>query len=65
MVKNNLRDIRMREYVMNQSEFAKMLGYDLKTIVNWERGISKPTLERSLQVAKKLNKRVDEIWYLE
>ncbi|HCL4549770.1 helix-turn-helix domain-containing protein [Clostridium botulinum] len=65
MVKNRLKEIRMREYLMNQTEFANMLGFDLKTVSNWERGISTPTLERAIKVSEKLNKKVNDIWYLE
>ena len=55
----------MREHMLNQTEFSKMLGYDLKTVSNWERGISTPTLERAIDVSNKLNKKVNDIWYLE
>ncbi|EPS47202.1 helix-turn-helix transcriptional regulator [Clostridium botulinum] len=64
MVKNRLKEIRMKEYLMNQTEFASMLGFDLKTVSNWERGISTPTLERAIKVSEKLNKKVNDIWYL-
>jgi len=64
-VKNRLKEIRMREYMMTQTEFSKVLGYDLKTVSNWERGLSTPILERALNVSRKLNKNVNEIWYLE
>lgn len=65
MVKNNLKEIRMKEYMMNLTQFAEYLAIDLKLLSSWERGKSKPTLERALEVSKKLNKTVDEIWYLE
>lgn len=64
MVKNKLKEIRMREYLMNLTEFSMKLGYDIKTYSAWERGTSTPTLERSLKVANKLNKIVNDIWYL-
>ena len=64
-IKNRLKEIRMREYMLNQTEFSKVLGYDLKTVSNWERGISAPTLERAIDVSNKLNKKVNDIWYLE
>ncbi len=64
MVENRLKEIRMKEYLMNQTEFANMLGFDLKTVSNWERGISTPTLERAIKVSEKLNKKVNDIWYL-
>ncbi|MBX4266517.1 helix-turn-helix transcriptional regulator [Clostridium estertheticum] len=64
-VKNKLKEIRMREYMMNQTEFSKILGYDLKTVSNWEREVSTPTLERAIGVSNKLNRKVNDIWYLE
>ncbi|MBU3098402.1 MULTISPECIES: helix-turn-helix transcriptional regulator [Clostridium] len=64
-VKNKLKEIRMREYMMNQTEFSKVLGYDLKTVSNWEREVSTPTLERAIGVSNKLNRKVNDIWYLE
>lgn len=65
MVKNRLKEIRMREYLMNQKEFASFIKIDLKSLSNWERNISRPNLEIALKIAKKLNKKVEDIWYLE
>lgn len=64
-VKNKLKEIRMREYCMNQKEFADLINVDNKTYSNWEKGTSKPPLEKALEVAEKLNKSVQEIWYLD
>jgi DNA-binding XRE family transcriptional regulator len=64
-VKNRLKEIRMREFLMAPGEFAEYIGTDIKNYSNWERNISRPNLEKSLEIAKKLNKRVDDIWYLE
>jgi len=55
----------MKEYMMNMTQFAEYLGIDIKLLSSWERGRSKPTLERALEISKKLNKTVNEIWYLE
>lgn len=55
----------MREYLMNQGEFSKMLEIPLTTYSQWERGKSNPTLETSLMIAKKLNKKIEEIWLYE
>lgn len=65
MVKNRLKEIRMREYMLEQKEFADHLGVGLTTYFNWEKGTSKPPLEKALEIANKLNKDVKEIWYLE
>lgn len=64
-VKNKLKEIRMKEYLMSQVEFAKLINVDNKTYSNWEKGISKPPLEKALEVAKILNKNIQEIWYLD
>lgn len=55
----------MREYLMEPPEFAKFLEVNLKSYYQWESGISKPSLEKSLEISKKLNKTVNDIWYLE
>lgn len=51
--------------MVNMTQFAEMLGVDLKVLSSWERGKSKPTLERALEISNKLNKNVNDIWYLE
>ncbi len=66
MVKNKLRDIRLLEYKEdNRSEFARFIGVSIKTYTGWESGVSRPNLEVALEIAKKLNRCVDDIWYLE
>lgn len=50
---------------MNLSEFAEFLGYDVRTVSSWEKGNSIPGLERALDVANKLKRNVNDIWYLE
>jgi len=67
MVKNRLKEIRMREYMMAPGKFAKYLNISIKTYSGWENGHSKPTLEGALIIANKLNKDVKDIkdiWYL-
>lgn len=64
-VKNRLKEIRMKEYMMEGKEFANFLGVSNTTYSNWELGVSKPTLEKSLEIAKKLNRRIEDIWCLE
>lgn len=65
MIKNRLKEIRMKEYVMSPGEFAEFLGMSIKTYSGWENEFSRPTLEKALYISKKLNKNVNEIWYLE
>lgn len=64
-VKNRLKEIRMKEYMMNLTQFAEFLEIDIKVLSSWERDKSKPTLERALEISNKLNKTVNEIWCLE
>ncbi|PWX20922.1 helix-turn-helix transcriptional regulator [Clostridium perfringens] len=64
-MKNKLREIRMREFLMNSGEFARMLGVNLKTYSNWEKNRSRPQLEEGLRIAKVLNRAVEDIWSLE
>ncbi|SHJ03830.1 helix-turn-helix transcriptional regulator [Lutispora thermophila] len=64
-VKCELRNIRLLEYKMDsKTEFANMLGVEVHTYLKWEKG-STPTLPKALEVAKKLNKKVEDIWHLE
>lgn len=51
--------------MMESKDFAAFLGESNTTYSNWELGVSKPTLEKALFIAKKLNKKVDDIWCLE
>ncbi len=64
MVKNRLKEIRMREYLMNMKEFAKLLEINYAQYVRYENG-TVPYMEVAFKIAKKLNKKVDDIFYLE
>ncbi|WP_143318434.1 helix-turn-helix domain-containing protein [Clostridium sp. HBUAS56017] len=66
MLKNKLKEIRLKEYMMdNKTEFAKMLGVPLQTYKNWEDNKSYPNLNSAYEIAEKLNKIVTDIWYLD
>ncbi len=65
MVKNKLKEIRMKEYMMSQKDFATFLDVQVKVYWSWENNKSKPTLEKALEIANKLNKNIMEIWYLQ
>ncbi len=65
MVQNRLKEIRMREYLMEPQEFAKLIDVNFKTYYSWERGVAGPSLETALNIAKKLNKKVEDVWYLD
>lgn len=55
----------MREYAMEPEEFAKLINVNIRSYYSYERDFSRPTLEKALEIAIKLNKSIHEIWYLE
>lgn len=63
-VKNRLKEIRMREYLMNMTEFAKFLEINYFQYVKYEKG-TVPYLEVALRISDKLNKPVNDIFYLD
>ena len=63
-VKNKLKEIRMKEYVMDPREFADFISVNIKAYYQWESEISKPSLAKALKISLKLNKNVNDIWYL-
>lgn len=65
MVKNKLKEIRMKEYMMEPQEFSSLIDINYKTYYSWERGVAGPSLETALKIAKKLNKNLEDVWYLE
>ncbi|WP_195989380.1 helix-turn-helix domain-containing protein [Clostridium sp. D53t1_180928_C8] len=65
MVKNKLKEIRMKKYMMEPKEFAEKIGVSLRSYYQYEDGCSRPKLEVALEIARKLNMRIDDIWYLE
>lgn len=65
MVKNRLKEIRMREYMLSAKEFAKKLDVPLSTYSQWETGVSNPNLNKAFDIARQLNKKLEEIWYCE
>ena len=64
-IKNKLREIRMKEYTLDSGEFAKKLGTDISNYSNWENNRSRPKLELAMQIAERLNRKVEDIWYFE
>ena len=64
-MKNKLKEIRMKEYMLSQREFAKFLNIKATTYCNWENGLSNPPLEKALEISKKLNRDIKNIWYLD
>ncbi|QEK11715.1 helix-turn-helix domain-containing protein [Crassaminicella thermophila] len=63
-VKNRLKEIRMKEYMMSQKDFSNMLKINYHQYTKYEKNTI-PVLETALQIAKKLNKPVEEIFCLD
>ena len=64
MVKNKLKEIRMREYMLNQKDFCKLIGISQSTYNPIENNIKQGNVETILLIAKGLNRKVEDIWYL-
>lgn len=64
IVKNRLREIRHELYIDTQLEMARLLGIAQNQYNRYERQQIQPTLVVALIIAQKLNKRVEEIFYL-
>lgn len=63
MLKHKLKEIRMKEYMKNSSEFSEMLGLKLSNysqIENYKKSLS---LESAYDIAEKLNRKIEDIWY--
>jgi DNA-binding XRE family transcriptional regulator len=63
-VKNKLKEIRMKEYMLPQTEFAKLLEIDYRQYNRYENG-TVPNLETALQIIERLNKTINEVFYLD
>ncbi len=53
----------MKEYMMNQKEFAELLSIDYRKYNHYENS-SSPSAETMLIIANKLNRSVESIFYL-
>jgi putative transcriptional regulator len=60
---NKLKEIRMKEYMKTQKEFALILGLNYRQYNRYENG-TVPESETMLKIAKALNRSVEEIFYL-
>lgn len=66
MLRCRLKEIRLKEFMIDsKTEFARKLCIPIQTYTNWEKGLSYPNLNLAYEIAKKLNKEVTDIWYLE
>jgi len=64
LVNNRLKEIRMKEYMMNSSEFSKVIGISLSTYSQIESNKQQGNIDTILKIAKALNRKVEEIWFL-
>lgn len=64
-VKNKLKEIRMREYMMNSTKFCELLNISLSTYSQIESNKQQGNIETILKISKALNRKVEDIWYLE
>ncbi|AUN10696.1 transcriptional regulator [Clostridium botulinum] len=55
----------MKEYMMDQKTFAEMLGIKKSTYNTIELNKVQGNAETLLTIAKALNRKVEDIWYLE
>ena len=53
----------MREYMLSSKEFSKMLNVPISTYSQWENGTSNPPIQKAFEIAKQLNKKLEDIWY--
>ena len=63
MIKNHLKEIRMKEYMLNKREFAKFLGIAEQQYIRYENGVSSPSLKICLKITTVLSKKIDDIWF--
>ncbi|WP_297637268.1 helix-turn-helix domain-containing protein [uncultured Clostridium sp.] len=64
-IQNKLKEIRMKEYMLNQKDFAEFLGIKIRTYNMWERGESCPNLQLAFEICEKLKKDIKDVWYLQ
>lgn len=65
MVKNRLKEIRMREYMENGKEFCNRLGIAQSTYSPIELNRQQGTAETMFKIARALDRKVEDIWYWE
>lgn len=63
VLKNRLKEYRAR-INMNQQDFGRLVGVSRQTISLIERGDYSPSVTLALKIAKVLNIRVEEVFYL-
>jgi DNA-binding XRE family transcriptional regulator len=64
MLNNTLREVRMRDYMLNMKDFAAFLGVAEPQYNRYENSVSTPSLEIALKISQKVNRSVNDIWSL-
>lgn len=64
MINNKLKTIRMGEFFLSKRDFSKMLDIAEQQYLRYESGQSNPSLEIAIKISIKLNRHVDDIWYI-
>lgn len=65
MVKNRLKEIRMREFMLSSKEFCEILKIPESTYSKIEANKQQGNIETILRISKALNRKVEDIWYLD
>ena len=64
VLKNNLKEIRQNKE-FTQEELGKSVNVSRQTIISIERYRYKPSLELAMKIAKKLNVKIEKLFYIE
>jgi putative transcriptional regulator len=66
IIKNRLKEIRMREYMMSQKEFCEnILKTNVRTYNPIENNKVQGNIETAMSIAKNLSRKVEDIWYFD
>ena len=64
ILKNNLKEVRQKNG-LTQEELGNYVGVSRQTIISIERYRYKPTLERAMKIAVKLNTKIEKLFFFE
>lgn len=64
MIKNKLKAIRMGEFFLSKRDFSKFLDIAEQQYLRYENGQANPSLEIAIKISIKLNRTVNDIWYV-
>jgi putative transcriptional regulator len=63
-VLNKLKEIRMKEFMMNQKEFCEnVLNINTRTYSPIEGNKVQGNIETAMIISKALNRKIEDIWY--